>query len=222
MTTACADPRPNCSPFPPADAPDPARENFLPAADFSTNGIDAALSGASLRRAMGLVTLAWVFGSVWVTVISGAPVALFAHHLGASRFEFGLLSALPFVASLASMPASWLTDRTGARKRIFLFGMYTQRLLWFPIALAPVWVIARYGTAATPTAITLFLMLVFMMHVGGAVGGPGWMTWMADVVPERVRGKYFSRRRQWGILSAIPAALFAGWLLDRVAGSTGG
>jgi MFS family permease len=38
---------------------------------------------------------------------------------------------------------------------------------------------------------------------------------MADVVPERVRGKYFSRRRQWGLVSAIPTALLAGWMLDR-------
>jgi MFS family permease len=39
---------------------------------------------------------------------------------------------------------------------------------------------------------------------------------MADLVPERARGRYFSRRRQWGILSAIPAALLAGWMLDRL------
>jgi MFS family permease len=40
------------------------------------------------------------------------------------------------------------------------------------------------------------------------------MSWMADIVPDRCRGKYFSRRRQWGILSAIPTALIVGWVLD--------
>jgi MFS family permease len=39
---------------------------------------------------------------------------------------------------------------------------------------------------------------------------------MADLVPRRSYGAYFSRRRQWGILTAIPAALIAGWGLDRV------
>src|SRR6185369_7173973 len=57
--------------------------------------------------------------------------------------------------------------------------------------------------------------LILVMHSLGAAGGPAWLSWMADIVPERVRGKYFSRRRQWGILSAIPAAWIAGWLLDR-------
>jgi MFS family permease len=71
-----------------------------------------------------------------------------------------------------------------------------------------------------PIAIGLAIVLIFMMHAGQAVGGPAWVTWMADLVPERTRGKYFARRRQWGIATAIPAALVTGWLLDRHA-STG-
>src|SRR5688572_4141202 len=123
------------------------------------------LSGPALRKAMSVVTLSWVFGSVWFTAISGAPLTLFAKHLDASKFEFGLLSALPFIASLASMPSSWWTERTGQRKRMFLSGLYTQRLLWFPIALVPTWIAIRLG--ATGWAMTIFLVLVFLMHVAG-------------------------------------------------------
>jgi len=64
-------------------------------------------------------------------------------------------------------------------------------------------------------ALNLFIPLLFLMYAGGAVGGPGWVSWMADVVPARVRGRYFSRRRQWSVLTALPAAWFTGWLLDR-------
>ena len=53
------------------------------------------------------------------------------------------------------------------------------------------------------------------MHLGGAVGGPAWVSWMADVVPDPLRGSYFSRRKMWGIASAVPAAFLVGWLLDR-------
>jgi hypothetical protein len=45
---------------------------------------------------------------------------------------------------------------------------------------------------------------------------------MADVVPGRVRGRYFSRRRMWSVLTALPAAWFTGWLLDRYGGGVGG
>src|SRR3954470_1195995 len=176
----------------------------------------ADLRGQPLRHALGLVTLAWVFGSVWQTATAGAPLTIFATTLGASKFQFGLLSAMPFIASLLSMPASLLTERTGKRKRIFLWGQYPNRLLWFLIALIPFYMVTHFGAAGLKSSMLDFLMLMFVMHAGGAVGGPAWTSWMADVVPSRSRGKYFSRRRQWGIASAIPAALLAGWLLDRV------
>ena len=168
-----------------------------------------------LRRSLGLVTVAWVFGSVWVTATAGAPLTLYAQSLHASEFQFGLLSALPFIASLISMPASALIERTGKRKAIFIWGSYLNRVLWIPIALVPLWLVS-HARASYSAAMAIFLILMFAMHSGGAIGGPAWTSWMADLVPDRVRGRYFSRRREWGILSAIPAALLAGWMLDRL------
>jgi len=171
-----------------------------------------------LRRALRMVTLAWVFGAVWQAATAGAPLTLFARHLGAGPFEFGVLAALPFLASLLSLPASLLTERTGNRKGVFLLGLYPNRLLWFAIALVPLWVVGRYGMGP---ALAAFIGLTFLMHCGQSAGSPAWVGWMADVVPERVRGKYFSRRRQWGILSAVPTALLVGWVLDRSAAGHG-
>src|SRR3954466_4224538 len=145
--------------------------------------------GTQLRKSLGYVTWAWVFGSVWMTATSGAPLTLFAQSLGASKFQFGLLAALPFIASLMSMPSSLLIDRTGQRKRIFLWGLFAQRLLWFPIALLPMLMIRWYGASAYRPAMTLFLLLVLIMHSGAAIGGPAWVSWMADIVPDRSRGK---------------------------------
>src|SRR5438552_8735542 len=113
------------------------------------------------------------------------------------------------------MPACALIERTGARKRIFLWGSYLNRLLWLPLALMPYYLVSHH-LAGYGVAISIFLILVFVMHSAGAVGGPAWVSWMADAVADRVRGQYFSRRRQWGIVSAIPAALVAGWMLDRL------
>jgi MFS family permease len=177
---------------------------------------------AGVRRSLRVVTLSWVFGSVWATAVSGAPLTLFAHGLKASEFQFGVLSALPFIASLIALPASVVTERTGARKRIFFIGSYLNRILWVPIALLPMWMIHAFGMESATNAMSAFLILLFFMHAGGNAGGPAWTSWMADIVPERSRGKYFSRRRCYGILSAIPAALAVGWLLDRAAVSGGG
>ena len=176
---------------------------------------------AELRRVLWLVTSAWIFGSVWLTCTSGAPLTLFAQGLRASEFEFGVLGALPFLASLISMPAGLITDRTG-REEDFLWGLYVQRAMWFPIALVPLWMLGHYGPPAAGNAMIVFLLFVFLMHSGQAVGGPAWVSWMAGIVPERSRGKYFGRRRQWGLLSGIVAAIAAGWILDRISGRGAG
>ena len=168
-----------------------------------------------LRAQLAVITLAWVFGSVWSTTTTGSALTVFAKGLGASNFQFGLLTALPFLASLMAVPGSVLIECTGQRKRIFLWGFTVQRSLWFLIALAPVWMIARYGASATGDALGVFLTLMLVMYASGAVGGPAWVSWMADIIPPRLNGKYFSRRRQWGILTAVPAAVLVGWLLDR-------
>lgn len=181
--------------------------------DSSANKM-VGLSGPELRRAMRYVTTAWMFGAIWMHALAGAPLTLFATQLGLSEFQFGLLSAMPFGAALLSLPAASLTDRTGQRKRIFLISLYINRLLWIVIGAVPTWLIWRYGPDASALAIAIFLFSSFLMHSGQAIGSPAWVSWMADVVPDRVRGRYFARRRQWGIVTAIPAAWVAGWVLD--------
>lgn len=178
-----------------------------------------AVAGPPLRRSLWLITVAWLFGSVWLTAIAGTPQTNYAKSLRASEFQFGLMSALPFIASLLSLPASMLIEATGQRKQIFLCGLYLNRIMWFPIALIPLWLIWYYGINSASAAMASFLWLLFIMHLGQTLGGPAWTSWMADVVPERVRGKYFSRRRAWGIIPAIPAGLLVGYLLDRYANS---
>ena len=170
----------------------------------------------SLRKTLGIITLSGVFWCVWFNTATGTPLTLFAQHLGASNFEFGILTALPFLASLMSVPGSFLIERSGRRKETFLWSLYAQRLAWAPIALIPLTLI---GKGETGRALTVFLGLMFLMYAVGSVGSPAWLSWMSDVVPSRLNGKYFSRRRQWGILAAAPAAAFIGWFLDHRVGN---
>ena len=171
-------------------------------------------------RPLRLVTWSWVFGSVYFTAIAGSPVTLFAEALGATPFTFGLLAAAPFAASLLALPAAVWSDYTGRRKSIFMVSLYLQRVMWWPISVLPP-LLLYYKVTDGPTALGVFVGLFALMHCCGAIGGPSWMSWMADVIPRRVRGRYFARRRQFGILSALPAALLVGFLLDRFVGNNG-
>ena len=206
-----------------ASSPELVREHQASAHTLGPRALDiAGCEARSARGSMQIITLGWFFGSVWLTATTGSPTTVFLKGLDASPFQFRVVAALPFIASLLSLPASLLIERTGARKKIFLYALYFQRLLWLPIALVPLWLVSHYGSHASAGAMRLFLVLMFIMHAAGAAGSPAWVSWMADVVPDRLRGKYFSRRRQWGLVSAIPTALLAGWLLDRCCATSDG
>jgi MFS family permease len=181
----------------------------------------AARNPWPLRRQLGMITGAWMFGAIWFAVTTGAPLTLFFRGLGASPLQFGILAAIPYIAALCSVPGSLLLETTGARKRIFLFAHYCQRCLWFVIGLAPMAMLMMFGQAACSHALAMLLPLMFVMYACGATGGPSWVSWMADIVPPRIRGTYFARRRQWGIVCAVPAALLVGFALDRLTSSTG-
>ncbi len=172
---------------------------------------DVTPRGDALRRHMTSITLAWVLGSVWLHLTAGAPLTQMARLLGATEFQFGVLSALPFLASLLSLPASILTDFSGQRKTIFLWSLLSQRLLWIPLAIVPL----LFYYQGWPNGTAVFLVMMFFMHCGQAIGSPAWVSWMADIIPARARSRYFSGRRRVGMISAIPAAIIAGWMLDR-------
>src|SRR4051812_24927162 len=102
------------------------------------------VSGQRLRTAMSAATIAWMFGNVWFVAISGSAFTLFAKSMNASPFQFGLLTGLQYLAAIVALPASLLIERTGRRKLIFFWGQYFQRLMWFVLALAPLWIMGRY------------------------------------------------------------------------------
>src|SRR5690349_11063592 len=90
-------------------APSAPASEMTPRLDYS-NDRTLRIHGGSLRPRLVVITLAWVFGSVWYTTTSGSALTVFAKGLGASNFQFGLLAALPYIASLMAVPGSILIE----------------------------------------------------------------------------------------------------------------
>jgi len=104
------------------------------------------------RRALALYVAA---GSVFATIgARGLTVPLYAHDLGASRFEVGaLFSVTTIVAAFLALPAGVLVDRFGVRN-----------LLGVSLILAAG---SQLAMAATPAVTPLFLWAV----IGGLAAG---------------------------------------------------
>ncbi|MFW6162227.1 MAG: MFS transporter [Planctomycetota bacterium] len=153
------------------------------------------------------VTTAWLFGVAWLHLTMGATLTRFAKLMGLPTFWFGVLAAMPFAGALMQFPSSYVISRYGHRKRLLLtFGMIS-RLTWVGIALIP-WVLP--GAWWWP----MLMVLRACSSLSGHAMSPAVMTWFADLIPRRIRGRYFSRRNQLARLVAVVTTLVAGTVLD--------
>jgi len=167
-----------------------------------------SVRGAPLRRSLRLVTVAWMFGVVWLSCTSGDQVRAFARMLGFNDFAFGLLAALPFIATFGQLNAAILIERTRMRKYTFIQWGTIHRLLWLAVAAVPLLI------APGKAAAVVVLAVLGVSYLLGAMSSPGWVTWMSDLVPRRIRGRYFASRMQWGQVVQVIVVIAIGLALD--------
>lgn len=169
------------------------------------------LSGAEIRRSLALITVAWgIFGTLWANAVTGAPFTSFARQLGANDLLFGLLMAAPLLGVLGHIPSAYLIERFRSRKKVFLWAFVPQRLLWLVAAALP-WLI---GSDRPSARLALLAAVVLSSSLLSNAGSNAWLGWTADIIPERVRGRYLANRMRLATAVGVAGAALAGWVLD--------
>ncbi|MCG3150681.1 MAG: hypothetical protein PCFJNLEI_04172 [Verrucomicrobiae bacterium] len=152
--------------------------------------------------------VAWVIGAGWMYLTTGAVFTRFAKLLDMPKFGFGLLAAIPFAGALAQLPVSYIITRYGHRKPLFITLGLIHRGLWLVIAGIPWLLPAGWQWQG-------LILLFILTSMTGQMVTPIWVSWMADLVPSRIRGRYFSRRSQLGQMIGVIITLLMGFALDR-------
>ena len=160
------------------------------------------LRGGHLRWSLRRVVQAWMFGVVWLVLVTGSQLTIFANMLGFTEFEFGLMGALPFLATLGQLPATMLIEKTGLRKYHFILFASIHRLCWIAIGAIP-FVLPVPGRAA----VWALLVLTFISWFANSIAAPAWWGWMGDLIPKRLRGRYMAQRNRIGQMIQIPSIL---------------
>lgn len=162
--------------------------------------------------------LLWLDGLV--SNISESFVTNYVHPyaiaLGATNDQIGMLSSLSsLAAALGLLPGARLGDRATGRKRVVLLsGGGIGRVILLLIALAPL-------LLPPAAAVQVYIALIALRGFVGQLGFPAWTGLMADMVPETIRGRYFSGRSIAMSLAGLLCVPLAGRLIDGV-GSPGG
>jgi MFS family permease len=160
---------------------------------------------------MRTVTVAGMYAAAWLACVSGSHVKVFARMLGFNDFAFGLMSAVPFLATAGQLFATVIIERTGLRKYQFIHCASISRLLWLAIVAIPLLL-----PFPSTWAVAAMLVVLAVIWSSGALAEPAWYSWMGDLIPRRIRGRYLGARSRFMSLVALLAAIVIGVILDRV------
>jgi MFS family permease len=152
--------------------------------------------------------LAYWNGAVWAIgngLTSGTLVIYLAQELGAERIGLGigLILAARHVVGLLRLGAPVLIGRLVDRKRFCLAAYLASAL----VLLGLPWV-ATPGRLPSPGASLAALVgLWCVYHLLQYVGTIALWSWLADLVPLRIRGRFLGRRERWMVAGEAAAML---------------
>jgi len=134
------------------------------------------------------------------TITTSGILVAFALALGANNFHIGILAAIPFIMQIIQIPSIWLVEKYRHRKAIAVMSWLPAQLLWFPIALIPL-----YLRVPGSSAISLLLGIMALRSLLIAICNSAWNSWIRDLVPQSILGSFFSKRLALATFAGVSA-----------------
>lgn len=162
------------------------------------------------REALRLSLLDGIFAVQYSTLVGGPLLATFLLALGASSVQIGFVAALPLLAGIVQPIGAELIHRRGGwRKPVCLAAVLVDLLLW-PVSLAAALLLSP------PTALVIILSVLSVQYAAESISAVAWTSWISDLVPPRLRGRYFGYRNFVTNALGIVAAAGAGFVIQWV------
>ena len=182
---------------PPPNPLEPAAIDLISAPDDilhhpSTSEPDPKTSKDVIRRSLRASTLDGVFAAVFSNITGGVLLSNFLLQLGGSATQIGMLTSIPMLANLMQPIGAYFSERTTSRHLYCLWIYGISRLFWVILAVGIF--IAPWQQLSPKHLLWLTLGITAASHLLGAFGSASWLSWMAVIVPRRLRGRYFGFR----------------------------
>jgi len=158
-----------------------------------------------LARATRRNIAAGALGYFYGMIVLGAFQTGFAEALGLTKVQFGYMSAIPLIVFPARLLGSYIVEHLGRRKMLFSVTAILARLVWVLILLLPFIL-----TDVSPFRSRLFLCCLLLASAIGVMSEPAWFSWMGDLIPDRMRSRFWSKRSTYiHIIFLVPSVLIA-------------
>ncbi|MBE9170054.1 MFS transporter [Pleurocapsales cyanobacterium LEGE 06147] len=171
-----------------------------------------------LRTSLQASTIDGIFAAIFSNIAGGVLLSNFLVQLDAGAIAFGMLSSIPMLVNLLQPWGARLSERTNSRQQYCLWIYGSSRLLWLILAVGIA--IASWQEINSNLLIAWTLTILFISHVLGALGSASWMSWLATIVPRRLRGRYFGLRNSAASLTVLITMPLLGLLVSKWRGGS--
>ena len=167
-----------------------------------------------LHRALGMNILAGslITASFGILSAGAAIMTVFlSEHLGASPGMIGLNVALFTLGPLLSTLGAPLFNRVRRRRPLWVWLTAAGRAPYLLLPLVP---LLMHHESLRPYLLAAVIAIGALAMAINGMTSVGWWSWMADLIPDRMRGRFFGRRNRDLLIVAALVPLAAGLLLD--------
>ncbi len=176
------------------------------------------ISKREIRSSLKALTVDGVFAAPFYNTIGGALVSNFLLDLGAGPVEIGTIASIPLLTDLLQPVGAYLADRTTSRNWYSICIFVPARLLW--LILVPAIGLVTSSQIAPHRLVELTLAMSWVTNTMEALGRASWVSWMAALVPQRLRGRYFGLRNSIISLTNLIAVPLLGLAVSAWPGGT--
>ncbi len=172
----------------------------------------------TIRTSLKASTADSVLASVYSLGTGGILLSNLLVELGASPVVFGMLSSIPMLVNLIQPLGAYLSERSTSRFQYSLRTHGIGRLLWLVLVIGIV--SATLGVIDAHQLVILTLLIVLFSNLLGGLGTASWLSWVAMIVPRRLRGRYFGTRNSAASLTNLVCVPMAGLVVSHWYGGT--
>jgi MFS family permease len=135
--------------------------------------------------------------------LGGKYISPFAIAINSSNSIVALLTAVSgLLGPLAQVFSSRLIEKY-PRKKIVVMAVLFELLMWLPFIVIAILFYFNILVNLLPFLVLFSFSLYVIM---GNIASPAWFSWMGDIVDEKYRGRWFSKR---GLILGFVAGVFA-------------
>ena len=174
------------------------------------------MSPGRLSRAMNYSVAAGGSGALFLTVCNNQPIfnVYMLNHLGVSPELLGNLLGLMQLSGVLQLLSIIAYSLLPRRKPFWMVCQMIHRLAGLAVAASAA--IFAVGAGRAPAALLVSAAMIASWAAMN-LSSSGWMSWMADLIPEESRGSFFLRRSAvfqgvtvaWFFLASVLLDLFA-------------